>query len=71
MSFQHLGSCPVEGQVYKDCKGCPSTCDNPIVPCQPACVPGCGCPDGQVIDTEANKCVHPSQCPVNCSAVVS
>ena len=28
---------------------------------------GCVCPPGQLIDTEANECVHPTQCPVNCS----
>lgn len=67
-----LASCPVEGQVFRSCGGCQKrTCNNPNAPCPLACFPGCACPTGQVIDTVANKCVSPSQCPVNCSDVVS
>ena len=62
-----LASCPVKGQVYESCPSCQGTCDNPVVACPLACTgDGCVCPPGQLIDTEANECVHPTQCPVNC-----
>ena len=64
----NLASCPVKGQVYESCPSCQGTCDNPVVACPLACTgDGCVCPPGQLIDTEANECVHPTQCPVNCS----
>lgn len=63
-----LASCPVKGQMLKVCPHCQGTCDNPLVPCPRACTGiGCVCPPGQLVDTEANECVDPSQCPVNCS----
>ena len=70
ISTKFSASCPVRGQVYEICpsSGCSGTCENPAEPCLIAC-PGdnCVCRPGQLIDTEANRCVHPSQCPVNCS----
>ena len=55
--------------MYEACpSSCQGTCDNPAEACSLVCTGGgCVCPAGQVIDTEANRCVHPSQCPINCS----
>ena len=65
-------SCPVKGQLYLRCSQCQGTCRHPVVPCpRTPCIPGCACPPGQVIDTEANECVHPDQCPFDCTSVVS
>ena len=69
-TFTHifLASCPIKGQVFENCTSCQGTCDNPVVSCPVACTGGgCVCPPGQLVDTEANECVHPSQCPVKCS----
>ena len=47
---------------------CSSTCNNPKGPCLVACPDyNCVCPSGKLIDTEANECIDPSQCSVNCS----
>ena len=63
-----LASCPVKGQTVGSCSSCQGTCDNPVVSCPLSCTDdGCVCPPGQLIDTETNECVHPSQCPVNSS----
>ena len=59
--------CPVEGQVFQRCRTCPATCSNRDLVCTLDCVPGCGCPPGQLIDTVNNKCVRPDQCPPDCS----
>ena len=56
-------ACPVEGQVYQDCKTCPVTCSEPDVSCPQQCVAGCGCPEEQVIDEALNKCVNTTECP--------
>ena len=59
----------MKGQVYEVCpSSCQGTCDDPTKPCPLTCTGGrCVCPPGQLVDAEANECVHPSQCPVNCS----
>lgn len=67
----YIASCPVKGQVYEACPGCQGTCDDPEVSCIQACVGGCVCRPGQLIDTEANRCVYPSQCPVKCSVIAT
>ncbi|XP_065913510.1 keratin-associated protein 16-1-like [Dysidea avara] len=63
-------SCPIQGQVFQRCKTCPATCTNPGLVCTLQCQPGCGCPPGKLIDVTNNRCVQPSQCPVDCSAVL-
>ena len=40
--------CPIAGQVFQTCQTCPATCSNPGLICTLQCVPGCGCPSGQV-----------------------
>ncbi|XP_065920539.1 uncharacterized protein [Dysidea avara] len=62
-------SCPIKGQVFQQCRTCPATCTKPDLICILLCKPGCGCPPGQLIDTINKKCVKPSQCPIDCSAV--
>ena len=64
-----LATCPVRGQVFGSCPSCQGTCDNPSVQCPLTCndTSGCVCPPGQLVDTDAKKCVHPTQCPINCS----
>ena len=70
--YLFLASCPVKGQTVESCPSCQGTCDNPVVSCPLSCTDdGCVCPPGQLIDTEANECVHPSQCPVKCSVSYS
>ena len=61
-------TCPIKGQVYHECKGCPPTCENhnKLVPCLLICEPGCACPSGQVLDEQSNTCVYPDECPGMC-----
>ena len=54
--------CTIEGQVYQQSRTCPRTCSNPNVYCN-GNVTGCGCPQGQLIDEDINRCVHPNDCP--------
>ena len=54
-SFKYIvDACPANGQIFKDCGGsCERTC-NDVLSQDPFtcdvhyCVPGCGCPAGQV-----------------------
>ena len=54
--------CTIDGQVYQQSRTCPRTCSNPDVYCD-GNVPGCGCPQGQLIDEDINRCVYPNDCP--------
>ena len=49
--------------MFQRCRNCPTTCENPFQPCLAICRPGCGCPPGQLIDTDNNRCVTRDQCP--------
>ncbi|XP_019848705.1 PREDICTED: LOW QUALITY PROTEIN: uncharacterized protein LOC105316719 [Amphimedon queenslandica] len=77
-------ACPADGQIFKDCGGsCERTCDDvlsqdPFICDVHYCVPGCGCPAGQVLDKSNQRCVYPDQClctgqcdpvPNNCSSI--
>ena len=53
--------CPIEGQVFSECKGCDGTCEQPLVPCPKICLPGCSCPVGTVV--HEGKCVPLEDCP--------
>ena len=55
--------CPIEGQEYQQHVSCPKTCDNPHLLCTTEDLPGCGCPNNQVIDETNNRCVHIDNCP--------
>ena len=55
--------CPIEGQEYQLQASCPKTCDNPHLLCTTEDLPGCGCPNNQVIDETNNRCVHIDNCP--------
>ena len=53
--------CPAEGQIFtSDCLST-ATCDNLNIPksCNGA---RCICPDGLVLDEEANACVNQTEC---------
>ena len=65
MAKMEARECPIDGQVFQECKTCPATCDNPLIECPAVCRPGCECPFGQVIDTTNNRCVHPNACPTS------
>ena len=58
-------TCPVKGQIYNQCKGCPTTCANygQLTICPAICAPGCACLYDQVIDEKSNTCVLPEECP--------
>ncbi|XP_019849765.1 PREDICTED: papilin-like [Amphimedon queenslandica] len=58
------GSCPVDGQVFQECRSCPATCSNPEIACAAVCIPGCGCPDGKLIDEKNNICVDREDCSI-------
>ena len=45
---------------------CQSTCDSPLTLCRLACSSGCGCPENKFLDTKANACVVPKDCPQQC-----
>ena len=66
--------CPIEGQVHQRCQSCPETCDQratgEVIFCILVCRPGCGCPPGQVIDVENNRCVVEEDCPVTRKSAV-
>ncbi|XP_061808679.1 IgGFc-binding protein [Nerophis lumbriciformis] len=57
-------SCPVNSH-YKSCgTACPATCEAPFISsCNLACVEGCLCDPGFILD--GDTCVHPSQCGCN------
>ena len=67
VSLASVLQCPIQGQVVQGCKTCPATCTNPGLVCTQQCQKGCGCPPGQLIDETNNRCVQPSQCPIDCS----
>ena len=57
--------CPFEGQVVKSCVNCPwnpYTCDSHLHPCPLICLPGCECPDDEVLDLKGERCVPLEQC---------
>ena len=60
-------ACQVQGQEYFDgvntCVPCTGTCKEPVISCIAVCRSGCGCPDGTVLDEEANACVNVTDCP--------
>ena len=58
-------TCPIQGQVFQQCRTCPATCEVPDIACIAICEPGCGCPRRQLIDEQNNKCVARDQCPSN------
>ena len=58
-------SCPIRGQVFKECVECPGnpfTCANPNHLCSRICVQGCECPNGEVLDTRRRRCVPLQLC---------
>lgn len=61
--------CRIGGQVQQGCRTCPATCRNPGLICTLQCVFGCGCPSGQLIDEDNNKCVEPKDCPNPCALI--
>ena len=64
-SYTNVAKCPYKGQVYSACaSACLFTCDNYLeIACHTACVPGCSCPGGEVVDTDSGECIHFSECP--------
>ena len=58
-----ISDCPIEGQVYQDCHTCPLTCTQLDKICSTQCIPGCGCPESQVIDEQNSKCILLRDCP--------
>lgn len=71
--------CPYEGQVYEACSHtfrlCNLTCRNkddpPKCPTLDECVPGCVCPEGEVLHKKGinkGKCVAPDECPKKAEA---
>lgn len=69
--FLYLIACPINGEDFQACRSCPATCFNPGLLCIAQCIPGCGCPSGQLINTLNNTCVDPEQCPVPDDCAVS
>ena len=59
--------CPIEGQEFQECQSCPQTCEQlasgELTVCPLVCKPGCGCPAGQYIDEENQRCVAAEDCP--------
>ena len=53
--------CPIEGQTYKECKGCDGTCVDPNPPCSGICVPGCSCDNNTVV--HEGRCIPFDECP--------
>ncbi|XP_078591867.1 SCO-spondin-like [Branchiostoma floridae x Branchiostoma japonicum] len=67
MTESDCEGCPA-GQVYHSCLPCPRTCldkQNHVECVQEECVPGCGCPSGQLLS--GDSCVEEDSCP--CSHV--
>ena len=63
-----LATCPVKGQVLKNCTSCATTCTSRFhfTVCPINCTHDesrCECPDGTVIDEDRNECVSPDECP--------
>ena len=50
--------CSIEGQIYKTSETCSRTCTILHLHCTIDCVPGCSCPNGQVIDEDKGHCVY-------------
>ena len=59
-----MPECPL-GEVFHDCRSCPRTCAEQIDQslCTTVCERGCGCPNGELLDEEANRCVSVDECP--------
>ena len=58
-------TCPIQGQVFKQCVDCPDdpfTCARPPHGCIEICKPGCECPQGQVLDWKTERCVPSEDC---------
>ena len=61
-NFSYGIDCSIKGQVYQQSRTCPKTCSNSHMFCI-GNVSGCGCPPGQLIDEDRNRCVHSYECP--------
>ena len=59
-----IAECPL-GEVFHECRSCPRTCAEQIDQslCTTVCERGCGCPNGTLLDEEANRCVSVDECP--------
>lgn len=57
--------CLIEGQVYKECKGCDGTCWNQNPICPAICVPGCSCVNSTYV-VHKGKCIPKDDCPGKC-----
>ena len=60
--------CLITGQKFYNarlgnCLPCVGTCREPFLICERICKSGCGCPEGTLLDEEANACVEISDCP--------
>ena len=64
MHIYGLPACPIEGQTFKECKGCDGTCLNPFPVCPAICQPGCSCPPDTVV--HKGKCIPIDECPGEC-----
>ena len=60
-TFVDHTECPIEGQIFSECKGCDGTCEEPYPPCPWVCEPGCSCPVGTVV--HEGKCTPLEECP--------
>ena len=66
-----IATCPVKGQVRKNCTAdpsCATTCANRFFfrICPLVCAlngSGCECPEGTIIDEDRNECVTADKCP--------
>lgn len=64
--------CP-DGQVFKECKGCPETCSeslNSALTCPDECSSGCQCPNDTLYDEVNSRCVLKEECPGTCAHVL-
>lgn len=48
--------------VWKQCKGCLATCDEPPPVCPRGCSQGCGCPGRKLWSSKLHKCVRKRKC---------
>ena len=68
--FTVIGTCPVKGQILKQCgmdPSCATTCTNrfSFSICSKSCFSDgvCACPAGTIIDEDSNECVPENECP--------